>query len=54
MQRPFTQQEQQRRLDKSLDASTNVPVAGPDLVPAADAARVAMPHPHQYMSKTYV
>src|SRR5204863_882408 len=54
VQRPLTQEQQERRLDEALHASANVPVARPGPVSAADSARVAMSHSPEYMSNTYV
>src|SRR5262249_56652219 len=54
VQRPLTQEQQERRLDEALHTRANVPVARPGLVPAPDSARVAMSHSSDCMSKTYV
>src|SRR5262249_13870599 len=54
VQRPLTQEQQERRLDKALDAGGDGPVARSGLGPATDSAGMAMSHSRQCMSNTYV
>jgi len=44
VQRPLTKEQQERRLDETLDASPHVPVTRPGLVPASHTAGMAMSH----------
>ena len=48
VQRALPQEQQQRRLDEALDPGVNVPVAGPDEVPAAGAGTSLVGHSEQY------